>query len=302
MLKALCVVLLLLIKTTVVYGTEETIVSSVNSVDDKSEFFYLGISDPIIDTLLAYEQAVQRALAFYALSTSVDFSSVYEYYYLDAVVDENDHDNQKSHWIAEFDAEVKGVSYKVKEQYRTNFNETIVLLSITNNADSKVDVNVSGMFMYHYDYDNNQVIYGEKQILTIQTGDSPNILEWNSTVDNRKYLKKSITNGELNVLKHVINIYEDYGTVNDEMVFCENKFGLWNSFIDTFFQAMSLFESKYVVVKNTYRQITQESNGAYEDKNQNIARMVMKTNTSCTLNKFSLKNNILYANWEIIEK
>lgn len=301
-MKLLCIVLLLLTKTFISFATEGDIPSVSRDSAFPSENVYVGISDPTCDTNLAYHQALNRALAFYVMSTNMNFSSVYEFYYLDADMNEYSLDNQKSHWIAEFDAAVSGISYIVKEQYRTKYNETIVVLSINDDADNKEDIVVSGIFMYHYDYDNNKVLYGEKQLMTIQNSDSTNVLEWHSTLDNRKYLKKSITDGESNVLKNVINTYDDYGTINDEMVFCENKFGLWNSFIDTFFQAISLFESKHVVVKNTSRQILQETNGVYEDKNQNIARLVMRTNISCSLTELSLKNNTLYANWKIIEK
>ena len=89
---------------------------------------------------------------------------------------------------------------------------------------------------------------------------------------------------------------------SDEMVFSKIEFGLWNSFIDTFFQSLSIFEPKNIIIENTTRQITHEENGTYGDKNQNISRMVMKTNISCSLTNISLKNNVLYAKWEVIER
>ena len=85
------------------------------------------------------------------------------------------------------------------------------------------------------------------------------------------------------------------------MVFSDINFGLWDSFVDTFFQSISIFESKDVVVKNTTRQISSEDNGMYKNKSQDISRLVMKTKISCRLKHLSLKNNKLYANWEIIE-
>lgn len=297
---------LLLTKSLFVNFTEGSSVSSVNSVYDSesslSENVYLGISDPISDTVLAYEQAVQRALAFYALSTNVYFSSVYEHYYLDAVVKDDYFAHNNTHWIADIDVNLDGISYKVEKKYRTRFNETVVLLDICD-GDNHVDINVTGSFMYYYEYDGDKDIYGEKQLLTIESDASMNLLEWDSKMaDNGSYLKQSVIDGEINVMKRYANIYDDYGHVDDGMVFCVNDYGLWNSLVDTFFQALSLFQSKNVVLKNTSRQIQQETDGVYEDKKQNIDRLVMRTNVSCSLTKFSLNNNVMYAVWEINEK
>lgn len=302
----MCIALLLLIRTLVGYGTEgdnhPSVTCDMNFDGLFSDQVYVGVSDPMNDADLAYDQAVKRALAFYVIGTDMNISSVYEYYYLDANLNRYDLDNQKSHWIAEITAEGKDISYKVKKQYRTKYNETIVVLNITDDAEDKVDVNVSGTFMYHYDFDNNEVVYGEKQFLTIQIDDSSSVLEWISTIDNRNHSKISVFDGKQNILRYSKNYYEDHSSINDDMFFCENKFGLWNSFIDTFFQSLSVFESQQLVIKNTSRQILQETNGTYEDKNQNIARLVMRTNISCSLTKLSLKNNTMYANWEIKEK
>ena len=41
----------------------------------------IGISDPSSDSVQAYNQAVLRALTFYALNQNAEISSLYEYYY-----------------------------------------------------------------------------------------------------------------------------------------------------------------------------------------------------------------------------
>ena len=55
------------------------------------------------------------------------------------------------------------------------------------------------------------------------------------------------------------------------------------------------------MIKSTNRQVTQEINGNFEDKSQDIIRSVMKTQVSCFLVNISLKNNMFYAKWEIVE-
>lgn len=263
---------------------------------------YIGISDPISDTVIAYNQAVQRALAFYTISSEMSASIVYEYYFLNANKEHKNRENQKSHWIAEFESSVDEISYTVEKVHRTKSNETIVLLNINETTDSVTSVGVSGSFMYHYEYFNSDLSYGEKQILKINSTDSIKSSEWNSTVGNAKYIKKSILDDYENTLKKRITSYADFGVVTDDMVFSNTEFGLWNSFVDTFFQALSIFESKDVVVKNTSRQILHEDAGLYKDKTQDISRLIMKTNFSCHVSNISMKDNNLYAVWEFIEK
>lgn len=69
-------------------------ISPVCSVNDEFPEYLLdsdciGISDPNTDTVVAMVQAVERALAFYAINQNLELSSVYEYYYLDANMDNN---------------------------------------------------------------------------------------------------------------------------------------------------------------------------------------------------------------------
>ena len=262
---------------------------------------YLGMSDPISDTLLAFDQAVQRALAFYAIGNNMSYSSVYEYYYLVSNMNNKDCDNQKSHWMVEFDVMLENISYEVIKLYRTKYNETIVLLSIEN-GEGDINIDVSGSFMYHYEYHNKKAEYGEKQIMTISSDDIIGNLEWNSIISKGGYIKKSYVDEKENVVIRYLNKYKDYGTVSDDMVFCNTEFGLWNSYIDTFLQALSIFESKYVVVENTSRAIRSDNMDNYDEKSQNLSRLVMRTNISCYLSDFSLKNNNFYANWIISER
>ncbi len=262
----------------------------------------IGISDPNLDTVVAYHQAVKRALAFYAISQKLELSSVYEYYYNDNRLNGN-YNNQKSHWIAEFETELENFSYNVEQVFYTKYNEVIVSISVNNDKSSGKKMDVEGSFMYHYDYINNKSEYGEKQMLSISSDDD-NVGEifWMSTIDRSNEVKNTYINELSFKLKRTINIYGDIGLVNDNMVFVENKYGLWDCYIDSFFQAVSNFEPEDIVLKNSTRQITQENNGNYGDKSQDIMRRVIKSQVSCSLKSISLKNNVVYADWEIIER
>lgn len=272
---------------------------------------YIGISDPIKDTIISYNQAVNRALFLYALNNGGKLSSVYEYYYLNSDINNKTQDNQKSHWIAEFETSLKDISYKVKRTYRTKYNETIVLLSVIENDKNSlsfdpiiedVNFNVGGSFMYHYEYLDKKNEYGEKQLLKITSTDSIKSMNWSSTISGSEYTKISSADDVIFSLKKINTIYNDYGKCTDDIPFAKIEYGLWDSLIDTFFQALSLFEPNSVVVENTTRQITKENNGTYNDKNQNISRLVMKTNISCSLMNIYIKNNNLYTRWNITER
>lgn len=280
--------------------------SSVSSRDDLPSWFFeggsIGISDPNMDTIVGYNQALRRALAFYAINQKMELSSVYEYYYNNNHLNDV-YNNQKSHWIADFETGLENCSYKVEKVFHTKYNETIVLLKINEDETSDNKLDVEGSFMYHYDYIDDKSEYGEKQILTISTEDEFfKEMSWMSTIDIYNVKKVTYINELPLKLKHSVYSYNDYGYVDDNMVFVDNKYGLWDCYVDSFLQAISNFEPDGIVLKNSTRQITQENNGDYGDKSQDIIRRVIKTEISCSLKSLSLKNNKLYANWEIVER
>lgn len=282
--------------------------SPVSTHNDLPGWFFkydsscIGISDPNIDTTVAYKQAVERAIAFYAISQKMELSSVYEYYYNNNKLNEV-YNNQKSHWIGEIGTKLESFSYEVLDVYRTKYNETVVSINVINDNSSDNVLEIKGSFMYHFDYIDDKTEYGEKQLLSITMNDEflSNIF-WVSTIDNTNIFKITYINELPYKLKNSINIYEDFGDVNDDMVFVENKYGLWDCYMDSFFQAVSNFEPDNIVLKNSTRQVSQETNGDFGDKSQDIMRRVIKTNVSCSLKCISFKNGILYADWEIVEK
>ena len=282
-------------------GDAEDNMSSVSPFLFNGNYLCLGISDPNNDSEKAYDQAVKRALAFYAISQQVELSSLYELYYMNANATYSV-DNQKSHWMAELSSSISAYSYIVKAEYRTKYNETIVLLEVKNDEKQDNTISMSSSFMYYYEGINGKMEYGEKQVVNILTHEDVNILEWVSLIDKTTINKLSYNNKSKTKIKPYAYFYEDYGTITDDMLFSDNKYGLWNSYIDTFFQAISIFESNNSMIKSTNRQVTQEINGYFEDKSQDIIRSVMKTQVSCFLVSISLKNNKFYASWDIKER
>ena len=262
-LKTLVLVFLLILKTTSLNATGENNNSPV-SYGDIPEWFaqggVIGISDPTSDTLQAYNQAVTRALAFYSISKNMELSSVYEYYYLNTNEVRSHHENQKSHWIADSYSSLSNYSYSVIKTHRTKNNETIVLLRVLDDASENKKMEIEVSFMYHYENLDDRDDYGEKQILSIYNSDDVNNLGWISTIDNSRNNKISSIDTTVYKMKNYNCTYTNLGKVDEDMVFSATNYGLWNGYLDTFFQALSVFESKNVLIKNTTRQITNEYN------------------------------------------
>ena len=223
--------------------------SLVSSYNDLPAWFLnckstnIGVSDPNLDTIVAYNQAVKRALTFYALSQNMELSSVYEYYYNNNHLN-GDYNNQKSHWIAEFETSMENFSYEVENVFRTKYNEIIVSIKVNEDKTSDNELFVEGSFMYHYDYIDGKMAYGEKQLLSISANDNDfEKLSWESTIDNNIVVKKTYINELPFKLKHTINMFEECGNVDSDMPFVENKYGLWDCYIDTFF---TIYEHKCI--------------------------------------------------------
>ena len=288
------------------YGTGENSSSVLSHCELPAWFMEcesgnVGISDPNLDSIVAYNQAVERALAFYAINQKMKLSAVYEYYYNNDNLNHN-YNNQKSHWIAEIETKLKYFSYEVENVFRTKYNEIIVSIKVNEDKTSDNELFVKGSFMYHYDYIDGKMAYGEKQLLSISANDNDfEKLSWESTIDNNVVVKKTYVNELPFRLRQSVNVYEEFGNVDENMHFIENKYGLWDCYVDTFLQAISNFESKNIVLKNSTRQITHEINGDFCDKSQDIIRRLIKTEISCSLKSLTLKNNMFYAKWEIVE-
>lgn len=288
------------------YGTGENSSSVLSHCELPAWFMEcesgnVGISDPNLDSIVAYNQAVERALAFYAINQKMKVSSVYEYYYNNDNLKDS-YANQKSHWIAEFETSMENFSYEVEKVFRTKYNEIIVSIKVNEDKTSDNELFVKGSFMYHYDYIDGKMEYGEKQLLSISANDNDfEKLSWVSTIDNSIVVKKTYINELPFKLKRTVNVFNECGNVDGDMPFVENKYGLWDCYIDTFLQAISNFESENIVLKNSTRQITHETNGDFGDKSQDIIRRVIKSDISCSLKSISLKNNMFYANWEVVE-
>ena len=197
---------------------------------------------------------------------------------------------------------MENFSYEVEKVFRTKYNEIIVSIKVNEDKSSDNELFVKGSFMYHYDYIDGKMAYGEKQLLSISANDNDfEKLSWVSTIDNDIVVKKTYINELPFKLKRTVNVFNECGNVDGDMPFVENKYGLWDCYIDTFLQAISNFESENIVLKNSTRQITHETNGDFGDKSQDIIRRVIKSDISCSLKSISLKNNMFYANWEVVE-
>ena len=149
---------LLLVITLLAY-TGDIFCSPVYSgYNEMPSWFYnqsgvVGVSDMNLEKEKALNQAVMRALFMQAVSENLEISSVYELYYHFENGKKNSIDDQKSHSMAEFKAELVDYDYDILEVYYTDYDEAVVLLNVYHGNDDTVQKNAKfeGAYMFYYD-------------------------------------------------------------------------------------------------------------------------------------------------------
>lgn len=263
---------------------------------------FIGVSDPKLDSADGYNQAVARALLMYSVSNNISISTVYELYYH---VENNSVsiDNVKSRFLSEFKSEVANYSYEVTNYYVTKYNETIVDVVVFEDAKADNQISTDASLMLSFDSNKGHSSFGEQIMLnSVYKSDSTIEASWKSIFINGSCKKTSSLGGKNLEIQKPYSYYEDYGNGDsDDYVFSDLKNGLWNAYVDLFFQALSNFRCNDVIIKVTGRNISEAYNESYNEKSQRIARMAFCTEANAKINNIILKNNVLYAKWDFAD-
>lgn len=224
-------------KTPSVYGDEElpAWIFEYNGI--------IGVSDALMDSVSAVNQAVHRALVLHALCSGTEVGSVYELYYL-TEEGKRSLNNDKSHWMASVSATMPNYEYEIVDVYYSKYSEAFVLLSVKQDADSENVVSVSGNLMFYYDIVRSKVVYAEYDTIWMSTP-SENVQNslWVTDCRKGKYIKSSIVDGEKRKIADYGCRYADKYQNSPNMVFSNLKYGFWNAYFDTFIQELTNFES-----------------------------------------------------------
>ncbi|MCQ2316970.1 MAG: hypothetical protein MJZ85_09890 [Bacteroidales bacterium] len=305
-MRKLFIVMMLSSLMTTTYASDTGDVKSPVSDDVLPLWFFenqgvIGISDPGLDSVQGYEQAVIRALQMYSF-TETEVSAVYEIYY-NIENNEVSVDDQRSHWLSEMKTVVNGYQYVVNHTFVTKYDETVVSISVVGDNSSNSVLESFASVMFYFDIDKNVNNYGERVCVECQAS-SENLskLSWNSTTENELSLKTSSVNGTFSRVKNIGCNYGEGGEKDVKgCVSASLKYGLWNAYVDVFLQEFTNFESSNSTIKVSSRNITEEYTGSYGDKVQRIARMVYNTTVSAGIAGMYIEDNMLYSKWNIVE-
>lgn len=305
MRKFVIVTILLSVMTTALASGTGDGRSPVSDVVLPAWFFdgrgFIGISDPGLDSVRGYEQAVMRALLMYSL-TEAEVSAVYEIYY-NIENNEVSVDDQRSHWLSEMKTVANGYSYVVNNSFVTKYDETVVSVSVVDDKNSDNIFESFASMLFYFDGDGNASNFGEKVCVECYSS-SENIskLSWDSTTENELSMKTSSIDGTFSRVKNIGCNYGEGGRKGvKDCVSASLKYGLWNAYVDACLQEFSNFESANSTIKVSSRNITEEYTHSFGDKVQRIARMMYSTNVSAHIAGIYIKDNMLFSKWNIVE-
>lgn len=263
---------------------------------------FIGISDPQLDSVTGYNQALTRALTMYSLSEKTYLTAVYELYYH---IENNTiaAENQKSHWLSEMSSEMTNYKYELLNYCVTKYGETIVEISVSDDlrSDNLLKTNMSMYFSF--DSQGVNPLYSERTVWETESRDTVLMnLSWMSEMKDGMTRKNSTIDGSCSEIKNEFRYYGNCGGNNcDSYVFSDLKYGLWNAYIDLFLQDISGFRSEDAEIKVSGRSITCEHSCEFDEKNQRITRMIYSTDVACELKDIVLIDNVLYAKWNFVE-
>lgn len=268
----------------------------------------VGVSDMDMDAEEALKQAIVRALFVQAVSEGVELSSVYELYYhmengrRDAI------DNQKSHCLAEFTAQLTDYDYEVLDVFYTEYDEAVVLLNVYHGNDDGVQKNAefNGSYIYYFDGTLRDPEYGDMLSLNTNTPDEEvQSSAWLAITEKSSTTVYSTTDEIKERLLEKYYVYAQGGDTPKNVVNQNTKHGLWHCFTDTFMQAMSKFIPRKTVLSSTNRMISDfqsiNDDSDYSDKVQDLVRLTYKTNVFCDILSLSCDKLNLYIDWNITE-
>ena len=304
----------LLILLTLLAYTGDMFCSPVYAGDTElPSWFYhpsgvIGVSDMNLDKEVAVNQAIIRALFVQAVSENVSVSSVYELYYHVENGRRNSIDNQKSHSIAEFEAELLDYDYDVMEVFYTEYNEAVVMLNVNHGQNDGIKKNAkfTGSYMYYFDGTIRKPEFGDLLSLKMETPDEEiTSLEWNATTELSVKSVFSTINDEQTRIVEKYNYYSNFGEILENAVFQNTRHGIWYCLVDTFIQSLTNFMPSKSLISSTNRTIsdymTKNKYADYNDIVQDLVRLTYKTHVYCDINEMSCKNGYVYVDWSVVE-
>ena len=255
-----------------------------------SDRFFIGISNPGMDSLRAVSLAKSRAKALCALSEKMRVDNVSDNFMVS-----REHDGKLSQYL-DFtkltrDIVMKNVDFLLDEVFYTKYREAVVLVSLHpsgNKAKEKMKVNGELMQLAREDnYGMENTVFCKLDICLSDGKKDTVSSEYIYKGRDRKFNLYTLFQGDsIDFPVHPYRYVSSCDTINSGSYVVHNSLsiGLWNSFINTLFSNVSYYNKNLKSsVKFSYDN--------YSLKSQGIVRTVSRNYLSYSLNRIIINDN-----------
>jgi|GEM_PF-1521315 len=272
-----------------------------------TEHFFIGISDPGMDSLKAIKLAEHRAKALLVLARGTHIDNVSDNFMVSRAGSQVD--SQKSQYLdftrLSRKKILQNVGFATDKTFYTKYGEGIALVSLHASKEEKKDMlDIQGEFMQLSREDNyglENTVFCKLNIRRHKASQKPDTVfsEYLYKGRDRRFNLRSIYQNDTIVFPaHPYRYESSVDTLQDSSYVISNSLsaGLWNSYINTVFSNISYY-NKYLAasVKSSYDN--------YSLINQGIIRTVSRNRLSFSLNRIIIRDNdlLLKMNWQQIK-
>jgi hypothetical protein len=257
-----------------------------------SDRFFIGISNPGMDSVRAVNLAKSRAEALCVLSEKMQVDNVSDNFMVS-----REHNGKQSQYLdftrLSRGMVLKNVDFILDEVFYTKYEEAIVLVSLhpsRNKAKEKMKVNGELMQLAREDdYGMENTVFCKLDIKTYLSDGKQDTVssEYIYKGRDRKFNLYTLFQGDsIDFPVHPYRYVSSCDTINSDSYVVHNSLstGLWNSFINTLFSNVSYYNKNLKSsVKSSYDN--------YSLKSQGIVRTVSRNYLSYSLNRIIIDEN-----------
>jgi len=272
-----------------------------------TDHFFIGISDPGMDSVKAINLAGHRAKALLVLARGTHIDNVSDNFTVTKA--DGQKESQKSQYLdftrLSGKRILQNVDFATDKTFYTKYGEGIALVSLhSSNKKKKDTIEVRGEFMQlaredNYGLENTVFCKLNTRRYKELSGSDTVFSEYLYKGRGRKFNLQSIFQKDTIVFPaHPYRYESSPDTLKDSSYIISNSLsaGLWNAYINLIFSNISYHNKNLAAgVKSSYDN--------YSLKNQGIIRTVSRNRLSFSLNRIIIRNNDLFLkmNWQQIK-
>ena len=272
-----------------------------------TEKFFIGISDPGMDSLKAIKLAEHRAKALLILARGTRIDNVSDNFIVSRAGRQEE--SQKSQYLDFIRLSRKkilqDIGFAIDKTFYTKYGEGIALVSLQSSKEKKKDtLEIQGEFMQLAREDNyglENTVFCKLNIRRHQALPKSDTVfsEYLYKGRGRRFNLRSIYQNDTIVFPaHPYRYESSVDILKDSSYIISNSLsaGLWNAYINNIFSTISYYNKNLAAsVKSSYDN--------YSLKNQGIIRTVSRNQLLFSLNRIMIRDNDLFLkmNWQQIK-